>query len=125
MKFFQARTASWVLLASVTWLTSGFAAEPRRDVRILVVLRATEQPNHVFVTGMKNEAISVGRVFGAPDGGKSRAQALFTRVTYLNDTFVKSVSGFDRDAPMSDALRKAFAEKGALFEITASAEAPR
>ena len=102
--------------------TTALAAEPARNVRVLVVLRATEQPNHIYVAGMKNEAISVGRVFGEPSQGKSRSQMLYSRVTSLNDTFVTAITGFDRDAPMGEAVRKAFAERGALFEITTTAD---
>jgi hypothetical protein len=116
--------ALWI---AVAWIASapGFAAESARDVRILVVLRATEQPNHVFVTGMKNEAISVGRVFGEPSQGKSRSMMLYSRVTHLNDTFVGTIAGFDRDTRMGDALRTAFAERSAHFEITTTADAQK
>jgi hypothetical protein len=101
---------------------AALAQQPVRDVRILVVLRATEQPNHIFVTGMKNEAISVGGRFSAPTEGRSRSQMLYTRVTYLNDTFVNAIAGFDRDAAMKDALRIAFAERNALFAITSTTD---
>lgn len=115
------------LFMAFAWIVpeAALAAEPARDVRILVVLRATEQPNHVFVTGMKNEAISVGRVFGAPSGGSSRSKLLYSRVTFLNDTFVKTIAGFDRDAPMAAALRTAFAERSGHFEITTTADAQK
>ena len=98
------------------------AQQPVRDVRILVVLRATEQPNHVFVAGMKNEAVTVGRVFGAPSLGRSKTNMLHTRVSYLNDTFVAAIAGFDRDTPMTEALRNAFAERDDLFEITTTTD---
>ena len=71
---------------------AAIAQQPIRDVRILVVLRATEQPNHIFVAGMKNEAVSVGRVFGAPSLGRSKTNMLHTRVTFLNDTFVAAIA---------------------------------
>ena len=109
---------------AVTWLASAavLAAEPARDVRILVVLRTTEQPNHIFVAGMKNEAVSVGRVFGEPSQGRSRTRMLHSRVTYLNDTFVTAIASFDRDAYMSESLRTAFAERNPHFEITTTAD---
>ena len=113
-----------VLGIAVVWMISAaaLAAEPARDVRVLVVLRATEQPNHIFVTGMKNESISVGRVFGETSQGKSRAQMLYSRVASLNDTFVTAIAAFDRDTPMAEAVRTAFAERGSLFEITATTD---
>jgi len=113
-----------VLGIAVVWMISAaaLAAEPARDVRVLVVLRATEQPNHIFVTGMKNESISVGRVFGETSQGKSRAQMLYSRVASLNDTFVTAIAAFDRDTPMAEAMRTAFAERGSLFEITATTD---
>ena len=115
-----------ILLVAVACIASPTAlAESPRDVRVLVVLRATEQPNHVFVTGMKNTAISVGRVFGEPSHGRSATAMLYSRVEYLNNTFVKATAGFDRDAHMGEALRKAFAERSPHFEITTTADAKK
>jgi hypothetical protein len=109
---------------ALAWLASAaaLAAEQARDVRLLVVLRTTEQVNHIFVAGMKNEAVSVGRVFGEPSQGKSRTRMLHSRVTYLNETFLTAIATFDRDTYLKEALRNAFAERSAHFAITTTGD---
>jgi hypothetical protein len=112
----------------ITVLTSlAFSGVPAEEAhaadaaRLLVVLRASEQPNHIYVWGNKDQRVVVGRTFGEPSMGRDAVEMLRTRVDYLNDTFKKTITSFDRDTPLAAALTQAFAEQGSVIEITPTA----
>lgn len=120
------RLSCCAFVMAIAWLACSSAlAEAPRNVRVLVVLRASEQPNHVYIAGMKHQSIGIGRTFGNPDHGRSRVEMLYTRVASLNNSFVTATSGYDRNAVMAEALRKSFAERSSIFEITSTTDAQK
>jgi hypothetical protein len=117
----------WITLVASFALSGVIAsgAHGADAARLLVVLRASEQPNHIYVWGGKNQRVVVGRTFGEPSMGRDAVEMLRTRVDYLNDTFKKTIASLDRDTPLAAALAQAFAEQGGVIEITPSTAADR
>ncbi len=94
--------------------------------RLLVVLHAIEQPNHVYVIGGKYQRLEVGEIYqGSPTTGRNAYQLLLTRVEYLNDTFKKTIANYDRDTPLASALARELAERAPVIEMTPTAAVDR
>ena len=101
-------------------------ADAPRPVKVLVVLRTLERSTHIAIAGLTETPDM--RKPGYTDqftATNSNKTLLLTQINRLNETFISTMQGFDRDDAMITALRLAFRERSPLFDVTFSADRDR
>lgn len=107
--------------------TAGFAgtalaADTPRNVRVLVVLRVLERPGHISIGGTQDDSGDHHGFGGTTPLGRTYVDMLIKRRAALNNQFLTTIDGFDRDTAMTEGLKRAFARRSAMFEITTTAD---
>jgi hypothetical protein len=118
--FSRALTTSLVLACCVlpSAARADDVAKPR--VRVLAILPPADSPlSVVFIT---DGEYTRGAVVGGPLMALINRATVKARNEPLAAELNATVEGYDRNAPLADALRKAFAERGDVFDITATTD---
>jgi hypothetical protein len=121
----------WRALFAVVALLAAGSPVPAQSsdapgvARVLVIHRALQTPNHIYIAGTENVPFVTGRTFGAPTLGNSGRALLMAQYPRLNASFVDTVKGFDRDPAMATAIRMAFKHRAPFVEIATTADRDR
>jgi hypothetical protein len=100
-------------------------AEPPRKARVLVLLGVMERNGHIHITGASEAPEEGGRSLGNPLSGRTRAPLLYPQIPRLNQMFVRTIAGFDRNPDLTTALVEVFRDRAPVLEITTTADSAR
>jgi hypothetical protein len=127
MKLTRTRIAATLALTllSLSAAAGAEGAEDARKARVLVLLGAMERNNHIYIAGATEAPEEGGRSLANPLSGRSRVNLLYKQIPRLNQTFVRTISGFDRDPDLTTALIQVFRDRAPILEITTTADTDR
>ncbi len=127
MKFGRTRFTATIALTLLSFIALEVAnsADGARQARVLVVLHALERGEHIYIAGGSEAPEEGGRSLGNPLYGRTRTKLLYQRVPALNQTFIRTIAGFDRDPGLSTALTRVFGERAPIVEIATTTDGAR
>ena len=116
-----------MLALTLLSLTATHAAEDAgaRKARVLVILGAMERNNHIHIAGSTGAPEEGGESRSNSFHGRQRVQLLYKQIPRLNQVFVRTIEGFDRDPDLANAVVQVFRHRAPILEVTTTADTGR